>query len=62
MDWIRLKLAEVLGTNQPVSKKLLVLMVCLVAAGVFLINAITSPKELAVSVPAQADETEVIDG
>jgi competence protein ComEA len=60
MDWIRLKLAEVLGTNQPVSKKLLVLMVCLVAAGVFLINAITSPKELAVSVPAQADETEVI--
>jgi competence protein ComEA len=60
MDWIRLKLAEVLGTNQPVSKKLLVLMVGLVAAGVFLINAVTSPKELAVSVPAQADETEVI--
>lgn len=60
MDWIRLKLAEVLGTNQPVSKKLLVLMVSLVAAGVFLINTITSPKELAVSVPAQADETEVI--
>jgi competence protein ComEA len=59
MDWIRLKLAEVIGSNQPVSKKLLVLMASLVAAGIFLINAITAPKEAAVSVPAQSEITEV---
>lgn len=59
MDWIRLKLAEVFGSNQPVSKKLLVLMASLVAAGIFLINAITAPKEAAVSVPAQSEITEV---
>jgi competence protein ComEA len=59
MDWIRLKLAEVIGGNQPVSKKLLVLMVSLVAAGIFLINAITAPKEAAVSVPAQSEAAEV---
>jgi competence protein ComEA len=59
MDWIRLKLAEVIGGNQPVSKKLLVLMVSLVAAGIFLINAITAPKEAAVSVPAQSEVAEV---
>jgi competence protein ComEA len=59
MDWIRLKLAEVIGSNQPVSKKLLVLMVSLVAAGIFLINAITAPTEAAVSVPAQSEITEV---
>lgn len=59
MDWIRLKLAEVIGSNQPVSKKLLVLMASLVAAGIFLVNAITAPKEAAVSVPAQSEITEV---
>lgn len=59
MDWIRLKLAEVIGSNQPVSKKLLVLMASLVAAGIFLINTITAPKEAAVSVPAQSEITEV---
>lgn len=59
MDWIRLKFAEVIGSNQPVSKKLLVLMASLVAAGIFLINAITAPKEAAVSVPAQSEMSEV---
>jgi competence protein ComEA len=60
MDWIKLKLAEVVGSNQPVSKKLLVLMVSLVAAGIFLINTITDPKEAAVSVSVESEDAEVV--
>lgn len=59
MDWIKIKLAELVGTNQPVSKKLLILMVSMVAAGIFLINTLTAPKETQVVVPDEIQAAEI---
>lgn len=59
MDWIKIKLAELVGTNQPVSKKLLILMVSTVAAGIFLINTLTAPKETQVVVPDEIQAAEI---
>lgn len=59
MDWIKIKLAELVGTNQPVSKKLLIFMVSTVAAGIFLINTLTAPKETQVVVPDEIQAAEI---
>jgi competence protein ComEA len=44
MDWIRLKAAELLGANQPLNKKLLLLVGSIVALVVFAINGMTSSQ------------------
>lgn len=51
MDWLRLKIADAIGSKQPVSKKLLLLVGALVAAVVFLINGITSSAEKPIEMP-----------
>lgn len=49
MDWLRLKLAEAIGGKQPINKKLLLVIGSVVATVVFLINGMTSAREVPVA-------------
>ena len=49
MDWLRLKLAEAIGGKQPINKKLLLVIGAVVATVVFLINGLTSAREVPVA-------------
>lgn len=61
MDWLRLKLAEAIGGKQPISKKLLLVVGGIIATVVFLINGISSPKNVEISTEdsLQADQVAV---
>lgn len=61
MDWIRQKATEILGANQPLNKKLLLLVGSVVAAVVFAINGMTSSQtqKLEVLPSLAADEVVV---
>lgn len=61
MDWLRLKLAEAIGGKQPISKKLLLVVGGTIATVVFLINGISSPKNVEISTEEslQADQVAV---
>lgn len=49
MDWLRLKLAEAIGGKLPINKKLLLVIGSVVATVVFLINGMTSAREVPVA-------------
>ncbi len=49
MDWLRLKLAEAIGGKQPINKKLLLVIGAVVATVVFLVNGMTSAREVPVA-------------
>lgn len=61
MDWLRLKLADAIGGKQPISKKLLLVVGGIIATVVFLINGISSPKNVEISTEEslQADQVAV---
>lgn len=61
MDWIRLKAAELLGANQPLNKKLVLLVGAIVAFVVFVITGMTSnqTQKLEVLPSMAADEVVV---
>ena len=49
MDWLRLKLAEAIGGKQPINKKLLLVIGAVVTTVVFLVNGMTSAREVPVA-------------
>lgn len=61
MDWIRLKLADAIGGNQPISKKLLFAVISVVAAAVLLLNSIFSSETQEISIDASVDGPTSVD-
>lgn len=61
MDWIRLKLADAIGGNQPISKKLLLVLISVVAATVLLLNSIFSNETKEVAIDGSVDGSSSVD-